>query len=65
MADELKQKWGDWLDDAWFVNYNIMHQYPDIDQSYARVVESGLPLKFYNHDERIFLRRSNSRIYPR
>jgi len=24
MADELKQKWGEWLDDAWFVNYNII-----------------------------------------
>lgn len=41
MADELKQKWGEWLDDAWFVNYNIMHQYPDIDKSFARVVATG------------------------
>jgi len=35
MADYLKAKWADYLDDAWFINYDIMHQYPI--ESEARV----------------------------
>ena len=29
IADYLREKWADYLDDAWFVNYDIMHQYPN------------------------------------
>ena len=29
------------VDDAWFVNYNIMHQYPDEANTFARVVDKN------------------------
>ena len=40
IADYIREKWATSLDDSWFINYDIMHQYPVDAESYSQIIDS-------------------------
>ena len=49
LSQMVKEQWASTLDDAWMIEYEIMHQWPVEENSFARLTIGKLSLSFLYH----------------